>query len=327
MKARQKILDTYWYFAAERQDIFFKKLTGVALPYSKDPILNSYKFCNTYRASDRVSQFLIKQVIYGENKYDELNTLFRIFLFRLLNKNETWEKLEEKSGEVSMQNFSLDRYAKILEEIKKENGVIYGNAFILCANKVFGYEEKHKNHLALLERVFVKTKNGEELIKAKSLKQLFENLLKLPLIGQFMAYQLAIDFNYSEVFNFGENEFTRAGPGAIRGINKCFEDLGGKTYEEVIMWMVENQDKEFERLGIKFKKLFGRKLQAIDCQGLFCETDKYCRVKYPELKSQRIKIKTTYKPSEGKIEYFYPPKWKINNKLNIYGPGDDTCIQ
>lgn len=316
MKARQKILDTYWYFAAERQEIFFKKLKGESPPYCSDPILNSYKFCNTYRASDRVSQYLIKKVIYGKNKYDELNTLFRIFLFRLLNKKETWEKLEGKLGEVSLQNFSLDKYAKVLEEIKNENGVIYGNAFILCANKVFGYEEKHKNHLALLESVFVKTKNGEELVKANSMKQLFENLLKLPLIGQFMAYQLAIDFNYSEVFDFSENEFTSAGPGAIRGIRKCFEDLGGKSYEDVIIWMVENQDKEFDRLGIKFKNLFGRKLQAIDCQGLFCETDKYCRVKYPELKSQRVKIKATYRPSLEKIEYFYPPKWGINENIS-----------
>ena len=75
--------------------------------------------------------------------------------------------------------------------------------------------------------------------------------------------------------------------------------------------MVDNQDKEFGRLGIDFKNLWGRKLHAIDCQGLFCETDKYCRVKFPELKSNRVRIKTKYQPQTEKIDYFYPPKWGI----------------
>ena len=79
--------------------------------------------------------------------------------------------------------------------------------------------------------------------------------------------------------------------------------------------MVKNQDKEFKRLKINFKDLFGRKLHAIDCQNLFCETDKYCRVKFPKLKSNRSKIKSVYRENKGKIEYFYPPKWGINKKV------------
>ena len=51
---------------------------------------------------------------------------------------------------------------------------------------------------------------------------------KLPLIGNFMAYQLAIDLNYSDVFNFDENDFTIAGPGALRGIKKGIFPLGSQ---------------------------------------------------------------------------------------------------
>ena len=79
--------------------------------------------------------------------------------------------------------------------------------------------------------------------------------------------------------------------------------------------MVENQDKEFERLGLDFKSLWGRKMTAIDCQGMFCETDKYCRVKFPKLISNRVRIKAVYKPIKEKIEYFYPPKWGINKQI------------
>ena len=63
-----KVFDTYWKFAAERQSIFFKKVNKHPLPWTKDPILEKYKFTNAYRASDRISQYLIKEVIYKGNR-------------------------------------------------------------------------------------------------------------------------------------------------------------------------------------------------------------------------------------------------------------------
>ncbi len=309
MKTRQEVFDTYWKFASERQNIFFKRQKGEFPPYTKDAILNTYKFCNVYRASDRVSQFLIKSVIYDKKRADE-DTLFRIFLFRLLNKIDTWIKLEDNLGEISLKNFSFSKYSKALSSLKRERP-IYGNAFILCANKAFGFNEKHKNHLALLEKVFVKDKLIKNIIGAESLKDLFFELKRLPLIGNFMAYQIAIDFNYSEVFNFDENDFVMAGPGAIRGINKCFYNVDPKEYSNIIMWMVKNQDREFKRLGLGFQNLWGRKMHAIDCQGLFCEVDKYSRARFPQLKSNRVRIKIKFEPTKKIIKYFYPPKWKL----------------
>lgn len=75
--------------------------------------------------------------------------------------------------------------------------------------------------------------------------------------------------------------------------------------------MYEHQEEEFKRLGLNFKKLGNRPLQLIDCQGLFCEIDKYCRQAFPNLKSNRIKIKKKYNAKKDKIEFIYPPKWNI----------------
>ena len=55
--------NTYWQFATERQDMFFHRLHGDGF-VTDDPILKSFKFTNAYRASDRVSQYLIKRVAY-----------------------------------------------------------------------------------------------------------------------------------------------------------------------------------------------------------------------------------------------------------------------
>jgi hypothetical protein len=153
---------------------------------------------------------------------------------------------------------------------------------------------------------------GDRLLAAGSLRQVYELLHGYPLMGDFMSYQIAIDLNYSDLLDFSENEFTQAGPGALRGIAKCFEDLGDYKPPEVIMWMVENQEAEFERLGLAFHGLLGRPLHAIDCQGLFCETDKYCRVAVPELASARKQIKAKFTRSTDPIQLFFPPKWGIN---------------
>ena len=61
------------------------------------------------------------------------------------------------------------------------------------------------------------------------------------------------------------------GPGALSGITKCFSDLGQLSEQETIRLMGEIQDDEFERLGLDFPQLRGRRLQLIDLHNLFCE--------------------------------------------------------
>ena len=317
MQVRQEIFDTYWRFAAMRQEVFFNKLKNVPPPWTSDPILNTYKFCNAYRVSDRVSQYLIKNVIYDENRSkNEEEVLFRILLFKIFNKIETWEYLENKIGDyITVSNFDLEAYSNILQEAMELGYVIYTSAYMSCASKEFGYDKKHQNHLALIDKMVVKDKVINPIVKAKSFEEIFHIIESYPLLGKFMAYQLATDINYSEVINFDENSFTIAGPGAERGINKCFIDTEGKSYADVIYWMTENQENEFQRLGLNFQSLWGRPLQAIDCQNLFCETDKYCRAAFPDLKSNRKKIKAKFTATPQPIDYFYPPKWFINDKV------------
>src|SRR2546427_9754394 len=89
------VYDTFWRFAAERQRIFFARLEGQPAPWTSDPILREHKFTNAYRASDRVSQYLIRHVIYSGRR-DLKEVFFRVVLFKLFNKIETWELLRDQ---------------------------------------------------------------------------------------------------------------------------------------------------------------------------------------------------------------------------------------
>lgn len=312
MKKRQEVYDLYWYFAYERQNIFWKKLNGEHTPFTKDKILQTYKFCNAYRVNDRVSQYLLKNVIYNGKEYTKEDMIFRIILFKLFNKESTWELLLNNFDDITLKTFDIKKYSNILENAISNGIKIYNDAYINCATKAFGFERKHDNHLALLDKIFNIDKAHIKILNAKTMEKAFNIIKSYPLIGNFMAYQLVTDINYSDIVDWKENEFTVAGPGSLRGIKKCFIDKGTMSNEDIIKYMYEHQDEEFKRLNLNFKKIGNRPLQLIDCQNIFCELDKYCREALPNLKSNRTKIKKKYIAKPNKITYIYPPKWKIN---------------
>lgn len=315
-KVRPRVYDAYWQLAFERQRIFFARINGAPPPWTTDPILGAFKFCNAYRASDRVSQYLIRHVIYEvDDEFAEEDTLLRVVFFRLFSKPETWEAVEARIGRIDARTFDADAVDQCLEDLRSAGKSIYTNAFILCANRAYGFDRKHRNHLALLGAMFRPGGLPTAVARAQRFEDVYEALADYPLIGPFMAYQLAIDINYSEITDFSEDEFTVPGPGALRGLRKCFTDFGGLSPRALVDYMVERQEEEFSRLGLDFPSLFGRRLHAIDCQNLFCEVDKYSREAFPELKSERTRIKARYKPECAPLSLFYPPKWEINSAL------------
>ncbi|WP_417591404.1 nucleotide kinase domain-containing protein [Owenweeksia hongkongensis] len=309
-----EIYDTYWKFAAERQAIFYKRLLHPSSPpWTDDIILRAFKFTNAYRAADRVSQFLISQVI-GDKEWSSKDMLYRILLFKLFNKIETWQFLERRLGQLSWRNYRFKELAAALEEAKRVNGTMYSAAYIMASGKqAFGYNRKHENHLRLLEKMLLDGLD-QSIASASSMEKVYNLLIAYPTIGSFLAYQLATDINYSNLTNFTEMEFVKAGPGARDGISKCFTDIGGYSEEDVIKWMTDRQEREFERLELHFDGLWGRHLQLIDCQNIFCEVDKYSRVAHPHASgnSKRTRIKQQFGPTSLRpLKYKFPSEWNL----------------
>jgi hypothetical protein len=303
------VFDTYWRFAFERQRIFFKRVSGLLPPWTSDPILSKYRFTNVYRASDRVSQYLISRVIY-EGDQSEEEIFFRALLFKLFNRIETWELLQGSVGPISWKTFNLDRYGRILDEALRNGQKLYSAAYIMPCPP-FNATRKHRNHLVLLARM-MQDRLPLKVTSAWSLRDVFLLLRSYPSVGDFLAYQFAIDLNYSTLTAFSEMDFVVAGPGARSGIRKAFSDTGGLSEEDVIRAVAEFASREFERLGLAFRPLWGRPLQLIDCQNLFCEVDKYSRVAHPEVNgSSRTRIKQRFAAAARPTPQWYPPKWRL----------------
>jgi hypothetical protein len=313
------VFDTYWRFAAARQGLYEARLRGQAAPWTSDPILRRHRFTNCYRAADRVSQYLISQVIY-EGPQDPDEVVFRTLLFKVFNRIATWQRLEARIGEVSWREYDYARYERVLTAAFTSGERLYSAAYVVPP-PAFGEARKHANHLRLLE-LMMSTDVAEKVRSAGSLRGAFEVLRSYPAIGGFLAYQYVIDLNYSPVLAYDEMEFVVPGPGARDGIRKCFGRAADGIEADVIRYMADHQEEHFARLGLHFGGLQGRRLQLIDCQNLFCEVDKYARVAHPDVQgiSGRTRIKQSFRPVAEPVPAWFPPKWGINRGLTKPSP-------
>lgn len=310
------VYDTYWRFAAERQRVFHRRLANET-PYTSDPILGHHRFTNAYRAADRVSQFLVRHVIYEDSTATAEDVFFRTLLFRIFNKIDTWWELHRSVGPISWANYDFERYDAVLTKALSRRRRIYSAAYIMPSGSgELNSHRKHRNHLRMIE-LMMAASLPERLREARSAEDAFLMLRSFPMIGDFLGYQFLIDLNYGPLLQFSEMDFVVAGPGALSGIRKCFSDTAGLAAADLIRLVAESQCEEFDRRGISFESLWGRPLQLVDCQNLFCEVDKYARVAHPEFTgvSGRSRIKQLYKPDAAQLRVWFPPKWNINGRI------------
>src|SRR5258708_11052061 len=306
------VFQTYWSFAAERQEIFYRRLRGQCPPWTQDPTLVTFKFTNVYRASDRVSQFLIREVLYsGDPSPQEI--FFRTVLFKMFNKIDTWLLLKSHFGQITT-GVKVDDIDAFCTRGMHAGKTIYSGASIMPSGTGhLRFERKHLAHLSLLATM-LRDEVPKKLADCCTMHHAFLLLRSYPMLGDFLAYQYLIDLNYSNFVSFPESEVVVPGPGAKGGLRKCFSQFEPCDETEIIKRVAEFQETEFSNKGLSFRYLGGRRLQLIDCQNLFCEIDKYARMVHPEIQTQtkRTRIKHKFTPHDEQVSYWFPPKWGIN---------------
>ena len=216
-----------------------------------------HKFTNAYRASDRVSQYLIRNVIYrpdlprrpGRGRLPHPAV-------QAIQQDRNLGDAGEEHGPLTYAGLFVQAVRSVLGRAMSRGQKIYSAAYIMPSGGSLGHERKHRNHLTLIERM-IEGELPARMAEAASMKEAFNLIRGYPTIGDFLAYQYVTDINYSTVTNFTEMEFVVPGPGAIDGIRKCFADTGGMIDADVIRVMAERQEAEFERLGLEFPNALG----------------------------------------------------------------------
>lgn len=299
-------------------NIFWKKTNGER-DLTNDPILKVNKFTNAYRVLDRVSQYLIDEVIYNpQESNEEVDILTRIIVFKIFNKIETWEYIRIAYGEVKYSDFEPNRLASLLSDVQKSKPIFSAAYMMTGSHSRYNYlPTKHHKWLNMVKDELIDGGVFKKILKASSLEEVYILFRNCSFMGDFIAYQYATDINYSPCVNFDEDSFVMAGIGAVRGIKKCFENTKGFSNEDVIKHVSENFDMYASMYKVRNMSLLdGRALKLIDLQNCFCETDKYLRAKLPHLSVGNKRIKQRYRPTSSPINYSFPPKWGLDDIIS-----------
>lgn len=270
-----------------------KDVQGLPAPWTKDPILQEFKFTNVRREHDRETKWLLDNVVHNPILSYE-NKLMNIILYRMFNKSQTLEIFKGQNinwGNVDNKHvedirYHLDWY---LEENPKYT--FFTNAFLTCGLKVSLGRMEDTNDEFMPMRVikFARQLWNSGLIdtikKAKTQEDVFRAIKGCYGLGEFLAYQMFVDFTYIPEFPFSENEFTVSGPGCIKGLNEVFADFDGLTHDEALFWLRDNIDLEFQARGWNWNpdKLFDdlpvedRYMNVMSLENCFCELSKYVR--------------------------------------------------
>lgn len=251
-------------------------LTIVADSWTTDPILANYKFCNTFRVLDRVSQYIITEVIEkGPQRREEIT--FRVLLFSTYTNIRTYEILRKKINPFTWEAYKRADYEKVLRGLYDNGITIYTGAYQKPAPEL-GFAENFMNHLAFLEVLMQEL--PAQLRDAKYIADIFDYLRTFKSMGDFTAYQLILNLSYSNVMNFSEYDFVEICIGSRRGLKRCFSQTIPRSVEvDLVRWMQMTQHEHFQRLGIEFNGLGPDHLPMMLCdiEHMLCELDKYIR--------------------------------------------------
>ena len=188
------VIDTLFLWMTERHAVHQRRLAGQPWPWTDDPILQQHSFTNVFRIYDRVTQYIICNVI-GKGDQDLHETCFRVILFRCFNRISTWELLLAHFGELTWRDFNLAAYEAVLYEEYRQNNTLYGASYILPAPELGGTtldgskcKANYANHLRLL-KVMMETDLPGQLAQLSELSDAWERISLYPSMGAFLSFQ------------------------------------------------------------------------------------------------------------------------------------------
>jgi transposase len=263
-----KNLEAFLAFTQERESIRLKRERGEPAPWTTDPVLQKYRFCNIQREHDRVTIWIRENL--RKPLRDSAFLIPIMTIARLINKIETLEALREplvKTGWLASRDLMK------LREIG-QSAAITNSAYMVTTPEGM---DKAAGLSFMIESVQSDMKLHTGAFR--SLEELHQQLTKHPRIGSFLAAQVVADVKYTPRFQNIPDwwTFASSGPGSQRGLNRLLgRPHDSKWVEEY--WRKSLTDAMTEAVPAMLKRGLP-KLHAQDFQNCCCEFDKYERAR------------------------------------------------
>jgi hypothetical protein len=259
-------------FIVEREAIRKRKEAGKSWPYTDDPILREYRFCNIHREQDRTTKWIATN--WRKPHADDPNLWFAMAVARFVNWPPT---LTELGFPVPWQP---DQFLDVMEKRKRRGQKLEGDAYMIRANpKAPGQPKAIYIATSVLTPLW-KAHESLRPRKGDTLRDWHDHLSRHHGIGSgFMGGQIVADIKYVEPLRNAPDWWTWAvsGPGSHRGLNRLLgrpvdADWSEGHWRRELSYLHEDIAPELNDLGI------GR-LCAQGAQHLCCEWDKFERAR------------------------------------------------
>lgn len=255
------------HWVKERESIRVKKEAGEPKPWTTDPILRDYKFCNVRRNDDRVSKWIHNNWLKPYKGSPDI--AFAMCVARILNWPESLKRIEHV---VFAEYWDADKARKILKDYRDKKNKVFTGAYTVST---CGLTMDKIDYV--IDKVF--TPLAENLMtphQGETLEHYWEYLCTFQGFSSFMAGQVIADLKYIEPLLYADDwdTFAPLGPGSIRGLNRYF----GRA----LTYNLKQQQGTEELMQIQciINNELALDIALHDVQNVCCEFDKNMRLRY-----------------------------------------------
>ncbi|MCK6570173.1 hypothetical protein L6V77_03580 [Myxococcota bacterium] len=210
-------LREHFAFLRERYQILLRRRAGQPAPWTLDPVLQAWRFCNVRREDDRTT--IVFRETVREPLRDDPHVLLATIAWRWFNLIETGEIL--RPFLMSRDAWNRPEVERLLQARHDAGDNIFTGAFMVNSPQ---NEPKLPAILNAIDWCY-RNIDAEKVARTCTTKKaMFKQIEAVPRQGAFTAYQVVVDLTHTALLERAPdfNSFTVAGPGCAKGIGRVF---------------------------------------------------------------------------------------------------------
>jgi hypothetical protein len=261
-------------FLTERETIRQRKLVPDACPpYTKDPVLRKYRFCNVRRADDAVSIWLRTKWYPYVHGFPAHHQIAAAAMARMINSPDTLANLTYPRNSHDWRSVAFG-WRTVRAELRENGKAFFHPAYIINGSNTVQLGTGDK--IGLVARNVLSLRDQAKRREFINMIDTWVWLKTQSGVGTFIAGQIVADLRWVLLSHACDaRQFTPLGPGSKRGMNRLF----GRPVSAPLSQAVFNHLMQASVLPLidSVPLLCELKLEGIDYQNCLCEFDKYMR--------------------------------------------------
>lgn len=271
-------MDRLVHWIKEREAVRLKKEAGEPQPWTDDPIIGTYRFCNVRRMDDKVSKWLLLN--WYQPYFNHPNMLYAVALARFINLPDSLSSITDYVFKTKAPDWGAIKTR--LRKRRDAGNTIFNGAYMVRGNDGQDKIECVVDH-------YVKPLNDLPIsrLMTHSMEASWTQISSYYGFGSFMAGQIVADLRWA-VNGTWEDKMTWApiGPGSQRGMNRLHQrPISTALKQKDFLTELRNLHAELRQF---LPSSIYNRIELHDVQNCLCEYDKMCRVIFGEGRPKQI---------------------------------------